>query len=185
MAADLLVYAQLSAAGIGMAPFAWHRLSCMRWMKKSLDMPEEDSNLPITVLLPVWNEGLIIEKKLADIANQSLKVNLLIIDSASTDDTVSKARKWLDDFPDAFIDSKLIVMEKRLGKTSAVIQAVDSLSDFDGITIMTDADATIYPGSFSRIRNWFSRKDIGVVGGTPKERVTIQQNLLTETCSAC
>ncbi len=170
MAADLLVYAQLSAAGIGMAPFAWHRLSCMRWMKKSLDMPEEDSNLPITVLLPVWNEGLIIEKKLADIANQSLKVNLLIIDSASTDDTVSKARKWLDDFPDAFIDSELIVMEKRLGKTSAVIQAIDSLSDFDGITIMTDADAIIHPGSFSRIRNWFSRKDIGVVGGTPKRK---------------
>ena len=65
MAADLLVYAQLFAAGIGMAPFAWHRLSCMRWMKKSLDMPEEDSNLPITVLLPVWNEALIIEKKIS------------------------------------------------------------------------------------------------------------------------
>ena len=94
-------------------------------MKNELTIPDKDSKLPITVLLPVWNEGLIIEKKLADLAKQEIKSNLLLIDSASTDDTVSKARKWLKDFPDSFSSSEIIVMEKRLGKTTAVMQALD------------------------------------------------------------
>ena len=168
MAGEFIVYGELAAAALGLAPFAWHRLSCISWMKNELSLPENDSKLPITILLPVWNEGLIIEKKLADLAKQEIKANLFLIDSASTDDTVSKARKWLKDFPDSFSSSEIIVMEKRLGKTTAVMQALDSLKNFDGIIVMTDADAMIAPDSFNRIRRWFSNREIGVVGGTPQ-----------------
>ena len=170
MAGEILLYGQIAAAGLGLIPFAWHHLSCKNWMKYELEIPKEDSKLPITILLPVWNEGLIIEKKLADLAKQQVKANLLLIDSASSDDTVEKAKKWLKDFPDVFQNSEVIEMEKRLGKTAAVIQAVGHLKDFDGIVVMTDADATIATDSFSRIRNWFSDKTIGAVGGTPQRK---------------
>ncbi|MEL0100971.1 MAG: glycosyltransferase [Euryarchaeota archaeon] len=170
MAGEILLYGQIVAAGLGLIPFAWHRLSCKAWMKYDLDIPKEDSNLPITILLPVWNEGLIIEKKLADLAKQEVKANLLLIDSASSDDTVEKAEKWLKDFPDAFQNNEIIVMEQRLGKTAAVKQAVDHMKDFKGIVVMTDADATIAADSFYRIRNWFSDKTIGAVGGTPQRK---------------
>ena len=167
MAGEILVYGEIASLAIGLSPFALHRLSCFGWMNEELQMPSGDSDLPITVLLPVWNEGLIIEKKLADLAKQEIKSNLLIIDSASNDDTVAKAKNWLSDYPDAFLSSNVIVMEKRLGKTAAVKQAIDVLDDFEGIIVMTDADAMIGDDSFLRIRKWFNNKQIGAVGGTP------------------
>ncbi len=168
MAGEWLAYGELSLAAIGFAPFALHRWSCGNWAKQELTCPEQDSNLPITILLPVWNEGLIIEKKLASLAKQDVKSNLLLIDSASSDDTLDKVNAWLSDFPNAFKSHQVISMPKRLGKTTAVMLGLDELKDTQGIIVMTDADATLMAESFSRIRRWFSNPQIGAVGGTPK-----------------
>lgn len=167
MAGDWLAYGELGLAAVGFAPFALHRWSCSKWLSQQLQCPEEMSGLDMTILLPVWNEGLIIEKKLANLAKQDFKCHLLIIDSASTDDTVSKAESWLEDFPSAFESHNLIRMERRLGKTTAVKLALDSLKDNQGIIVMTDADATLMPGALSRLNRWFSNPHIGAVGGTP------------------
>ena len=59
-------------------------------------------------------------------------------------------------------------MPERLGKTTAVMAALDSLEGDDGIIVMTDADATMMPGALSRINQWFSNPQIGAVGGTPQ-----------------
>ena len=162
-----LAGAELALATIGLAPFAIHRLSVWQWAKDQPVCPENDSNLEITVLLPVWNESLIIEQKLADLSAQSRKVSLLIVDSASDDDTVSKTESWLNDFPQAFASHKIIQMEKRLGKTSAVMLALDELSQVKGIIVMTDADAFLAKDAFERISRWFTDSTIGAVGGTP------------------
>jgi glycosyltransferase involved in cell wall biosynthesis len=168
MAGEWLAYGEFGLAVIGLAPFALHRWSCGKWAKAPLVCPDTDSNLAITILLPVWNEGLIIEKKLARLAQQSVKADLLLIDSASSDDTLSKSRNWLEDFPNAFNSHRIITMPKRLGKTAAVMKALDELEGCGGIIFMTDADATIMPGSFERVRRWFSDPQIGAVGGTPQ-----------------
>ena len=57
---------------------------------------------------------------------------------------------------------------ERKGKTTAVGLAMDELSEFDGVIVMTDADATMMPGALERINRWFSNPQIGAVGGTPK-----------------
>jgi cellulose synthase/poly-beta-1,6-N-acetylglucosamine synthase-like glycosyltransferase len=168
MAGEWLAYGEISLAAIGLAPFALHRLSCGKWAKEQLECPEEMSGMDMTILLPVWNEGLIIETKLSNLAKQDFKAKLLIIDSASTDDTLEKARTWLDDFPDAFESSNIIAMPERLGKTTAVKVALDAMEGDDGIIVMTDADATLMPGALSRINQWFSNPQIGAVGGTPR-----------------
>jgi len=173
MAGEWLAYGELGLATIGFAPFALHRWSCGNWAKQELTCPEQDSNLPITILLPVWNEGLIIENKLASLAKQDIKADLLLIDSASTDDTLKKAHAWLSDFPNSFKSHRVIAMPKRLGKTTAVMLALDELKDTQGIIVMTDADATMMPESLSRIRRWFSNPQIGAVGGTPKRIGTL------------
>lgn len=170
MVGEVLLWAELGLAGLSLAPFAIHRASISTWAKDSLQCPDEDSNMQITVILPVWNEALIIESKLADLASQTIDVELLVIDSASSDDTVKLVENWLADHPDAFLSSKLIRMEKRLGKTTAVMQALDELSDVEGIIVMTDADASLGKGSFERIRRWFSDATVGAVGGTPHRR---------------
>ena len=133
---------------------------------KKLECPDELSGLDITVLLPVWNEELIIEKKLANLAKQDFKAHLLIVDSASTDSTLSKTKSWLEDYPDAFENLKIIPMSERKGKTTAVGLALDELKEFEGIIVMTDADATIMPGALTRINRWFSNPQVGAVGGT-------------------
>ena len=167
MAGEWLAYGELGLAAIGFAPFAIHRLSCASWKNQRLDCPEELSGLEITILLPVWNEELIIEKKLSNLAKQDFKANLLLVDSASDDSTLARAKSWLEDFPEAFESWKIIPMSTRKGKTTAVGLALDELEDFEGIIVMTDADATIMPGALERINRWFSNPQIGAVGGTP------------------
>jgi len=168
MAGEWLAYGEISLAAIGLAPFALHRLSCGQWSKQQIECPEEMSGMDMTILLPVWNESLIIETKLSNLAKQDFKAKLLLIDSASTDDTLQKARTWLEDFPNAFESSNIIAMPERLGKTTAVMTALDALEGDDGIIVMTDADATMMPGAMSRINQWFSNPQIGAVGGTPQ-----------------
>jgi len=168
MAGEWLAYGELGLAVVGFAPFAIHRLSCGSWINQKLECPEELSGLEITILLPVWNEELIIEKKLSNLAKQDFKSRLIVIDSASTDSTLEKTKTWLEDFPDSFTSWKIIPMAERKGKTTAVGLAMDELSEFDGIIVMTDADATMMPGALERINRWFSNPQIGAVGGTPK-----------------
>ena len=168
MAGEWLAYGELGLAAVGFAPFAIHRWSCGNWSRQKLECPEEVSGLDMTILLPVWNEELIIEKKLANLAKQDFKVHLLLVDSASDDQTLSKAKTWLEDFPDAFESHKIIAMPTRKGKTAAVALALKELEDSEGIIVMTDADATIMPGSLERINRWFSNPLIGSVGGTPQ-----------------
>lgn len=168
MAGEWLAYGELGLAAVGFAPFAIHRLSCGSWINQKLECPEELSGLEITIVLPVWNEELIIEKKLSNLAKQDFKSRLIVIDSASTDSTLEKTKTWLEDFPDSFTSWKIIPMAERKGKTTAVGLAMDELSEFDGIIVMTDADATMMPGALERINRWFSNPQIGAVGGTPK-----------------
>ena len=167
MAGEWLAYGELGLAAVGFAPFAIHRWSCGNWSKQKLQCPEELSGLDMTILLPVWNEELIIEKKLASLAKQDFRAHLLLVDSASDDQTLSKAKTWLEDFPDAFESHKIIPMPTRKGKTAAVALALKELERSEGIIVMTDADATIMPGALERINRWFSNPLIGSVGGTP------------------
>ena len=174
MAGEWLAYGELGLAAVGFAPFAIHRLSCGSWINQKLECPEELSGHEITVLLPVWNEELIIEKKLSNLAKQDFKAHLLVVDSASSDSTLEKAKTWLEDFPNSFESWKIIPMAERKGKTTAVGLAMDELSEFDGIIVMTDADATMMPGALERVNRWFSNPQVGAVGGTPKREGNLE-----------
>ena len=112
----------------------------------------------VTVLLPVWNEELILKKKLDNLASQNMRFSLLLIDSASTDSTLSIAKLWLKENPKAFENSTVLEMKKRLGKTEAVRQAIHSLEerDYHGLVCMTDADAMLPPNALSRLQGWFA-----------------------------
>ena len=175
MAGEWLAYGELGLAAIGFAPFALHRWSCGNWVKQKLECPEELSGLDITILLPVWNEELIIEKKLANLAKQDFKASLVLVDSASDDATLSKAKSWLEDFPEAFESYKILTMPKRKGKTAAVGLALDEMAETQGIILMTDADATLMPGALTRVNCWFSNQQIGAVGGTPQREGDLDQ----------
>ncbi len=165
---------EVGLGGLALGPFLIHRISVGRWRKNPVAYPQHSAklnNIPVTVLLPVWNEGLIIEQKLANLAAQTnVQVELLMIDSASTDNTLALAKAWLKANPKAFASHNLIEMKERLGKSPAVAQALESLevSGYDGLICMTDADAQLPLNGLERLRGWFSDPTIGAVGASAR-----------------
>ncbi|MED5308608.1 MAG: glycosyltransferase, partial [Candidatus Thermoplasmatota archaeon] len=148
-------------------PMLIYRMKAKRWTRLALDYHEESHDTELMILLPIWNESLVIEKKLDDlIRDYPFKTSLLVIDSASSDESVEKVNQWLSNNPSVFSDSQVIEMPERLGKTSAVKQALESLNQqsFSGLVLMTDADALITEGSIIRLHGWFSDSSIGAVG---------------------
>ncbi len=148
-------------------PFLRHRISISKWLKKPNNYPGKPSTEPVTILLPVWNEAKIIQMKLDSLSNNiEMKTSLLVIDSASTDETVKIVKQWFEDNNSVFDSMELIEMEERLGKTTAVHRALTHLNDtgFDGLVLMTDADATITKGTVERMDGWFCDPTIGAVG---------------------
>ena len=159
--------AEAALGTLAFFPFLKYRLSLSKWLKKPIQYPENIPNDPLMILLPIWNEGKIIKQKLDNLSmNIKIACSLLIIDSASTDDSVNLVKDWIKHNDSKFQSIELIEMESRLGKTTAVHKALKHLnsSNFEGLVLMTDADATISKGTIDRMYGWFYNQEIGAVG---------------------
>ena len=160
-----------AALSVALAPFVLHRWDMYRWDRdhRGQHVPKgTNHNEHLTVLLPVWNEERIIEKKLDNLAAQKFPMNLLLIDSASTDATVECVEAWLDAHPDAFLEADLLRMDTRQGKTAAVVKALKHLGQHaEGLVCMTDADAMLEQGCLHRMMQWFADPMVGAVGAVP------------------
>jgi cellulose synthase/poly-beta-1,6-N-acetylglucosamine synthase-like glycosyltransferase len=169
--APMLIEASLWLAAT--VPFARHWWSMKKWNKIQLEYPEnpkqETDNC--VILLPVWNEAMIIEGKLNDLSKQfAAPYHLMVIDSNSTDETVSLCNEWIKNNSNAFSSFQLIEMPVRLGKTTAVAKAIEQIrtaGKFEFIC-MTDADAILSPKAINRLLGWFSDRTIGAVGALPR-----------------
>jgi len=170
MADFVLIEAGLASAAL--LPFAWHRLRVGYALRNGPLQPTQGSEKikKIVWLLPVWNEELIIEAKLTNMVIQTsedVEQHLHVIDSASTDSTVTIVEEWIENNPNVFASSKVELMEERLGKSAAVAKSLQLLKEKYDVIIMTDADARIHSNVIPRIVEWFSNPMIGAVGGTP------------------
>ena len=174
--ANMVLAPMVIEAGLWLAatvPFARHWWSMKKWNKIQLEYPEnpkqETDNC--VILLPVWNEAMIIEEKLSDLSKQFAgPYHLMVIDSNSTDETVSLCNEWIKNNSNAFSSFQLIEMPIRLGKTAAVAKAIEEIrtaGKFEFIC-MTDADATLSPKAINRLLGWFSDGTIGAVGALPR-----------------
>ena len=111
-----------AALATALVPFVLHRWDIYRWDKehRAQHHPKGvDHKEPLTVMLPVWNEAVLIEKKLENLAQQNLKFRLVVIDSASTDDTVPLIEAWLKSNGSAFLSHEVLKMDVRKGKWTA------------------------------------------------------------------
>jgi len=118
----------------------------------------------ITIFLPVKNESIVIISKLEEIMNYDYpkeNINILIIDSNSTDNTVRLANDFLKKnsygIPWEIIETNL------LGKSNAVNIALEMIkTDF---FVMLDAEAIIQRDSISRLMSHFNDTNIGGICG--------------------
>ena len=156
-------------------PFLWYEIQSRGWTTKNeLERPLTQNNLSLVYLLPIWNEERLIERKLNDLARHDVPASLLIIDSASTDRTLSRVQGWLSSHNDVFTKVEVIKMPKRLGKSAAVQQALEFIeTEFHhDLICMTDADALIENGTISKLKSWFDDNMIGAVGALPHRSST-------------
>ena len=163
-------------ASLVVVPLLRYRLKAKRWNKLLLPYPVASHNTELTILLPIWNESLVIEKKLVNLKREyPSQTSLLVVDSASTDDSVSLVNRWITTNSDAFTATKVIEMPERLGKTSAVKLAVEYLTaqSYSGLVLMTDADSLIAPQTVERLHGWFTDTTIGVVGSSANRKTSI------------
>lgn len=157
-------------------PLLIYKSKAKRWNRLALDYPKESHETELMILLPIWNESLVVEKKLNNLnRDYPFKTSLLVIDSASSDNSVEKVKQWIGENSTVFSDTHVIEMPERLGKTSAVKLALETLDQqsFTGLVLMTDADALISKGTIKRLHGWFSDPTIGAVGS----RANRQTNL--------
>ena len=99
---------------------------------------------PVTILIPAHNEGRIIQEKLENLAEVSYskeKMEIIVIDDASTDETFAKACDFAEKHPELSV--KVISQHQRGGKANALNKGL-AVSSND-ILVVTDADAFLPP----------------------------------------
>ena len=163
---------QVGATLVVTLPLAIHWMLNRKWMRLPPPSPDscKDEDLPtLCIVIPTWNEGNVIESKLNDTISQRYpekKRRIMLLDSASTDDTVTIARDWSASNK---CDLQIVEMPARLGKSAAMNRAMQELRDGDDVFIMTDAEATLEDGALRRIGRWMKDPSIGAVCGCINE----------------
>ena len=165
---------QVGATVVVALPLVIHWMLNRKWMREKSPAPDscKDEDLPrLCIVIPTWNEAIVIESKLNDTIAQRYpesKRRLMLIDSASTDDTVSIAKAWNQSQE---CDMQIVQMPARLGKSAAINRAIQELRDTDDVFVMTDAEATLEEGALRRVGRWMKDPSIGAVCGCINETV--------------
>ena len=100
-----------------------------------------------------------------------IPIRLVVVDSASTDNTVRLVEDWLAKRGSVFESHEVLKMPVRKGKTAAVVKALEHIGQHrDGLICMTAADALLEEGVLHRMMQWFADPMIGAVGALPNRQ---------------
>jgi len=140
------------------------------WMKskakKAWGLTVNPNHQPkVTLIIPTYNEASVINRKLENVHNIDYpedKLQVVLIDSASNDDTLAVCKSWLEANNFRF-SIKLLSEKQRLGKSHALNTALDYA---DGEIIATsDADSFWEPDALRKAVSFFFDPSVGAVTG--------------------
>jgi len=117
----------------------------------------------VTIIVPTFNEAGLIKGKLDNIYSQEYprdRVEIIVVDSASTDGTLDKVREWAGEHRDVSLIT--IGGPVRRGKAYALNTALKHASG--EVIVVTDADS-LWASSrtLSEAVKWFSDSSVGAV----------------------
>ena len=117
----------------------------------------------VTILIPTYNEAPLIRKKLDNIASQDYprdRLEIIVVDSASTDGTPDIVRDWAYTHSD--VNVKLIAESERRGKAHALNTGLRHATG--DIIVITDVDSFwIDKDTLRRVVSYFADTGIGAV----------------------
>lgn len=115
----------------------------------------------ISILIPCYNVGYIIDQKIKSILEidyPKVKFEIIAVESGSTDNTYSILSKYAVQG-----ELRLIKQSRRLGKSSAINCGLDVCKS--DIIVMTDADASLGQNAVRKLVENFADETVGAVVG--------------------
>ena len=145
-------------------PLSYYLYLKRKWLNKPWDIRRDPSYKPrVSIIIPTYNEALLIESKLDDIARQDYPKDLaeiIVVDSASTDGTPEAVKKWIT--RRGGVEVKLIEESVRMGKAHALNKALEVATG--EVVVITDVDsAWSSRDTLASVLSWFSDSLIGAV----------------------
>ena len=133
--------------------------------------PPIDPDTFVTVMIPAFNEELVIERAVHGVlASTDVRIEVIVIDDGSSDATSAVVHAAFAHDPRV----KLLTLENG-GKARALNRALDLATG--EIVIALDADTQFEPTTIARLARWFVDPTLGAVAGNAK--VGNRVNLLT------
>jgi cellulose synthase/poly-beta-1,6-N-acetylglucosamine synthase-like glycosyltransferase/peptidoglycan/xylan/chitin deacetylase (PgdA/CDA1 family)/spore germination protein YaaH len=133
--------------------------------------PAIDPTRFVSVLIPAFNEAQVIEKSVRRVlASEEVRIEIIVIDDGSTDDTSAIVRAAFADEPRV----RLLTLENG-GKAVALNRGM-TLATGD-VIVALDADTQFETTTIARLSRWFVDPKIGAVAGNAK--VGNRVNLVT------
>jgi len=145
-------------------PLSYYLYLKRKWLYKPWDIRRDPSYRPrVSIIVPTYNEALLIESKLDDIVRQDYPkdlVEVIVVDSGSTDGTPGTVKKWITSRRG--VEVKLIEESVRRGKAQALNKALEVATG--EVVVITDADSTwLSRDTLASVLSWFSDPLIGAV----------------------
>jgi cellulose synthase/poly-beta-1,6-N-acetylglucosamine synthase-like glycosyltransferase len=145
-------------------PLLYYLYLRSKWLNKPWNLRRDPEYRPkVTIIVPTYNEANLIKRKLDDVASQDYPRELMevvVVDSASTDGTPNIVREWLGGRKDVRVT--LIEEGVRRGKAFALNNALRLTTG--EIIIVTDADSTwLSRDTLANALTWFSDPGVGAV----------------------
>jgi cellulose synthase/poly-beta-1,6-N-acetylglucosamine synthase-like glycosyltransferase len=166
----------IGAIHIGV-PFAYfgamRRVTSNRDYRVKLNLEEEPS---VSILVPTYNEANVIEKKLQNILETAYpkeKLQILVVDGASSDDTVDLAKNALKS---SQLQGSVLEEAARKGKSFGLNTALKQASG--DLICISDAECTWEKNALKNATKYFSDPSIGSVSGIheimgPREALSV------------
>ena len=163
---DFLFVAGLALAFIHFGvPLAYYGYARFRWLGKSWNIAFNPNYKPrVTVIIPTYNEAMLIQKKLNNIYEQDYPkelMEIIVVDSASNDGTPELVEEWASEHKDANL--KLLKEPKRSGMVPALNYVLRNYQVNGEVVIFTDADAVWDPDALTKVVKYFADPNIGAV----------------------
>ena len=144
-------------------PLTYYWYAKTKWLKKPWNIKTDKNYKPnITIIIPTYNEATLIKDKLENLRTQNYpkdKIKVIVVDSASKDNTTEIVEKYAKKHPD--INLKLLREPVRTGKAHALNLALKHAKG--DIVFIADVDAKWPKNALSEAVKWFADPKVGAV----------------------
>lgn len=146
-------------------PIAYYHYLKKKWFSRPWNIKIDPNYKPkVTIIIPTYNEAEFIEKKLDNIYEQDYprdKVEVILVDSASTDGTPQLINRWKHRHPE--LKLRLLEEPVRRGMNPALNYALKHVLQDIEIVIFTDADAFWEKDTLKQVVKYFADPEVGAV----------------------